>query len=438
MGEIHLDHARVTYTKDRFDRNDPAWDEMVLAVRGRGPLRPDKADQSGFPLNMSPLSLLFQAFRRSNPVRRVAGGYGRLLMVRDNDRALEMARRFYEGDVEYQSDAKWYELVQQADRELLTDQPGGPDTEDESRDLEGFGTSPEPTRDVGSTPDDNGPTQGVAQQNPTRLAFPPLTRNYASESIGLQWNVEGFYVSPNDLDLGGEQQPWRLLAKPEGKHLFLVNQQHPVFQSATMTPLDALLGQLAWTALDFARGQSSNATYATVLAELRERYAVISKLDPSTLSVEASSTLTDIGRSLRMNIDNDDGNVLFRELSISDQDAVQHRMAVRTVPNPQAAISQGRFLEYAPPRILLSFVQAHPELFLDGQYWETPYSSLDYGSDSATEEAQARVVQYYVGLLADAVWLADQDPSDLAEASRERLLRAALALDLLGPSVEVD
>src|SRR5207253_8143499 len=41
VGEIHLDHCRVTYTKDRFDRNDPAWEEMANIVRGSGPLRPD-------------------------------------------------------------------------------------------------------------------------------------------------------------------------------------------------------------------------------------------------------------------------------------------------------------------------------------------------------------------------------------------------------------
>jgi len=29
VGEIHLDHCRVTYTNDRFDRNDPVWDEML-------------------------------------------------------------------------------------------------------------------------------------------------------------------------------------------------------------------------------------------------------------------------------------------------------------------------------------------------------------------------------------------------------------------------
>ena len=48
VGEIHLDHCRVTYMKDRFDRSDPAWNDMVQIVRGEGPLRPDIARQSGY------------------------------------------------------------------------------------------------------------------------------------------------------------------------------------------------------------------------------------------------------------------------------------------------------------------------------------------------------------------------------------------------------
>ena len=75
VGEIHLDHCRVNYTKDKFDRNDPAWDEMVRIVRGDGPLRPDKARELGFGPNESPLFQLFQAFRRSSPKPRVAGSW---------------------------------------------------------------------------------------------------------------------------------------------------------------------------------------------------------------------------------------------------------------------------------------------------------------------------------------------------------------------------
>ena len=102
MGEIHLDHCRVSYTKDRFDRNDPAWEDMIRAVRGDGPLRPDKAREIGFAENYSPLSKLYQVFRRSSPKSKVAGAYAKLLVVPEsvggNELAEALADRFYAGE----------------------------------------------------------------------------------------------------------------------------------------------------------------------------------------------------------------------------------------------------------------------------------------------------------------------------------------------------
>ena len=131
VGEIHVDHCRVNYTKDRFDRNDPSWDEMVKILRGEGPLRPDKAADLGSGQNNTPLFLLFQAFRRSSPKPKVAGCYAKLLVVKDNAQAEEMARKFYDGVGEFQPDTKWYELIEEEDRKLLREDADGPGGEDD-------------------------------------------------------------------------------------------------------------------------------------------------------------------------------------------------------------------------------------------------------------------------------------------------------------------
>ena len=119
VGEVHLDHCRVPYTKDRFVHEDAAWGEMVAIVRGTTPLRPDMAAKMGAGENNSPLYRLFQAFRRSNPHNRRAGGWSRILVVPDNDRALAMFRRFDAGESEYQTDEKWWELVEEAEAAVL-------------------------------------------------------------------------------------------------------------------------------------------------------------------------------------------------------------------------------------------------------------------------------------------------------------------------------
>jgi hypothetical protein len=47
-------------------------------------------------------------------------------------------------------------------------------------------------------------------------------------------------------------------------------------------------------------------------------------------------------------------------------------------------------------------------------------------------------VNYFVSLLSDAAWLAEQDPGELGDARRDRLLRAALALVLLEPEINIE
>jgi hypothetical protein len=70
---------------------------MVEIVRGRGPLRPEKARAEGYAANHSPLYRLYQAYRRSQPRQRRGVGWSRLLRVRENARAVEMAKLFDEG-----------------------------------------------------------------------------------------------------------------------------------------------------------------------------------------------------------------------------------------------------------------------------------------------------------------------------------------------------
>ena len=120
VGEVHLDHCRVPYTKDRFVREDAAWAEMLQLVRGEGPLQPEKAKERGFSGNTSPLYKLFQMYRRSNPHNKKVGGWRKLLVVEENDVAITMAKRFDNGEPDFQSDAKWWELAKQADEKVLT------------------------------------------------------------------------------------------------------------------------------------------------------------------------------------------------------------------------------------------------------------------------------------------------------------------------------
>ena len=79
VGEIHLDHCRVSYTKNRFERDDPSWNEMVRIVRGDGPLRPVAAKKRGYEGNQSsPIPALsgFSPFKPARQERLVVKGAG--------------------------------------------------------------------------------------------------------------------------------------------------------------------------------------------------------------------------------------------------------------------------------------------------------------------------------------------------------------------------
>lgn len=431
VGEIHLDHCRAVYTKDRFDRNDPAWEDMVRIVRGDGPIRPDKAAELGVGQNISPLYLLFQAFRRSNPKSRVAGDYARLLVVPDNDMAEEMAERFYAGEPEYQTDSKWWTLIEEADRRQLTSNPapaaGG------GGGLDNFGAGGQD----GASAETAG-AAATAVQAPVRIPIASLSRQYKDDLTDQRWEVSAFQSDKSDPHLVDRKRPWRLIYNPNGSHQFFVDTRHAVFQSATMTPLDALLAELSWAAMDFQRGNPSDAEFSTVLAGLREKYAGATKLDTATLSAEAAEMLSTIARSVGRNITPKNGRKLFAELSEDEQEFVRQRMVVRGVQKPQKVIDAGEFLDYAQRKTLIRFVERHPELFFDGKFWDAGYEALDFGKVTATKEARAQVLKYYRSLLADADWLADQAPGDLADASRTRLLRAALSLELLAPATNMD
>jgi hypothetical protein len=329
-----------------------------------------------------------------------------------------MAKRFYDGVGEYQPDNKWYELIEEEDRKLLTNQPENPDDDDTLID------------DItGPLPAPPTPLPAPAPPPPlVRANIPSLTREYLSDETGLRWDVVASRAERRD-PLLANGRPWALKYTSTGTFEFVVDTNHGIFQSATMTPLDALLGELSAQALESQRGLGTIQPYATVLAGLRARYAGETKLDPISLAGEATMTLSSIARSLPRNVQPDDSLTIFRELLTTEQEAILAKMATVAVGNPQQAINDGRFLQFAPKQTIMNVFERYPELFLDGRYWDTPYASIDYASQ--TEAAKAQIVRYYTGLLADAIWLAEQDPADLAELSRARLLRASLALDLL-------
>ena len=346
VGEIHIDHCRVTYTKDRFERDDPAWSEMVSVVRGEGPLRPIVAKQSGYDGNYSPLYKLYQVFRRSSPQGK-NGLWSRVLVVRDNDRAQQMAEAFFSDDVDYLTDERWWQLVQEQDKEILgddgSDKPDTPLPEGFLEDGTTARNGSEPT-----SPQSEPSSVPPAPPPPVRRPLHELTRKFVHPTFRVEYDIQAYAVEANDPDLHGGL-PWVLKLDDVATRTygFVVDSAHDVFRSTTMTPLDGLLIELTHRTVEFLRGQSQEPSVAGVLADFRREYCGEMRLDPQEIITSASVTLTEIARAIPRLINGNDGDALYSELSESEKDVIARRMANRGVLDHKALISDGRFWDYA-------------------------------------------------------------------------------------------
>ncbi|MCB9610696.1 MAG: ATP-binding protein [Polyangiaceae bacterium] len=434
IGEIHLDHCRVSYTKDRFERDDASWGEMVSLVRGDGPLQPQKAKALGYETSTAPLYRLFQAFRRSSPQGKT-GRWARILAVKNNDRATEMAEEFHRGTPEYQTDEKWYELVEEEDRGMVGATPlaSGP------------GSASPPAPDGFLDEDEQGAGDSAAAEEdsvggkapaPPRQKLHDLSRVYKHPLLKVEFTVEAFMVESTDPDLP-QKSPWALKLEDPGTRtfLFLLDPDHFVFRSVTMTPTDALLTELAIKTFDFLRDASpTSAVFATILADLRGEYAEDARLDPKGIISNAESALREVARSVATKHGAPFGD-WFAELPSSVQGKIRRKIASTGVASAQGLIDSGEFLTYAEPPDIRQFVCDHPELFFDGNFWVQPYATLDYGEARVNEEAREKVLERYGAYLADAVWLSCQTTRDLERADRDELIRGTLSVRLLGQDV---
>lgn len=410
---------------------------MVTLIRGEGPLQPQKARALGFEPPDAPLYRLFQAFRRSSPQGKT-GRWSRILAVKNNERAMEMADLFSKGDPEHQTDDKWYALVEEEDRGIVGATPTatGPGSATPAA-PDGFLDEGDEAPEGGSAATSQsgaGAGASVTVVVPTRQKLHELSRIYKHPLLKVEFTVEAFVVSTDDPDMP-RKAPWALKIEDPGTRtfLFLFNPDHPVFRFVTMTPMDAVLCELAFKTYEFLRDTSpDSAVFATILADLRGEYADDTKLDPKSIIAFADKALREIAQSLVFIDDKNAFSTLFAGLPQAAQDKIRRKLASIGISSAQAMIDSGEFLGYAEATDIRLFVHQHPELFFDDKFWAQPYASLDYGDQKVNAEARARVVERYDAYLADTVWLASQSPRDLDRCDRDVLIRATLSVRILG------
>ncbi len=423
VGEVHIDHCRVNYTKERFDRSDPAWAEMVRFIRGDGPLRPKIAEQQGFPANTSRLFQLRNVFERTTPQNIKSPEQWENILAVHKDlriRAEEMARYFQKGEPEYQSDDKWWELIEETKR-LIAFAP-----EEEPRDGPIDNGRPEGPEE--EQPDDEDPP---AEQRPLHW----LSRRYEYEA-GLYWDVESFDVDESHPDLIIENSesiasPWRFKVTTPYHGVYLVNTTHEVFTSVTLTPLDALLYELSFQVFETKRGTREQPRICDVLRVLRKKYAAEHSLDSNALMTSAENLFEAVTNNLKLASDGDNNQDLFQNLKEYEQLFIFRKIAQSRISNHPAAIKEGVFFRYLTPHMLIDVLDEHPEMFFDGKCWTETYSDIHSERDDVIQLQRSHIRRYYMSLMNDWAWLLERSTEEPESVDRPELIRASLAINLL-------
>jgi hypothetical protein len=436
VGEIHIDHCRVNFAKERFDRSDPAWDEMVTLIRGEGPLRPEKARELGHTNNGSPLFALYKAFRRMRPHSSVAGGWRRLLAVPDNAIAKELSQKFYEGHSDYQDDHHWWRLIEEAERRSLTT-PSGPGDDEGGGGLPpGLLDDPNTTA-LSTQPETLTPAPAAPDYRAQRREAPSLSRNYVHAPSGQSFSVQAFESADHDPDIPSDAA-WALVMGEVSTRTyhFLFKPRDEVFRSITLEPIDALLIELAFLTGEYLRNSSTAPSHATLLALFRAQYAKTASLDARVIALDANDALATLAKAILENIPIEDRGGLFDALTVDQRSDVMRTLATKQI-SPAAPIADGSFLTAAPVSVLGRIIEAFPERVFDGTFWDTPYDTLDYGDAPLTERAKLQVVNRAKSLVADAAWLAEADATTLGDIRKEELVRGLMSVSLLRPDREI-
>ena len=116
VGEVHLDHVPVNFTKQNFEQSSIEWNEAIVFLRGESSLQPT---QPGAENNFSPIKKLFSGYRK---VRKPGRTDLYMAEIDENssppklkrlDRAVEkeLRQKFEQRISGYYSDEKWFEYV---------------------------------------------------------------------------------------------------------------------------------------------------------------------------------------------------------------------------------------------------------------------------------------------------------------------------------------
>lgn len=432
IGEIHLDHVPVTYQKDAFEYGDRGWKAAVDFLRGPGPMLPQKAKAAGYGENTSPLARLIKGYRRNDPgLRNLVPGDG-TRPIHEETRA--WARKFWQGDPDYQSDQRWWDAVvshEQRKKQAKQDKANGGSagTADEDAVIEALGGTGQASPAAPAKEPDGQPAkketaqERVARYTADATILPELTRDFGIPELGnLKVTTLAVAAGPV-IDMEEQPTPVWLVQGPGGTATALVDASHQVFTQFGADVSDVLLIEIA--AVLKVRADSS-LSHAQVAARLRAACLPDTALDIDVIGSQARELLADVRQRMADQVDSDPQRAL-QYLTPDEQTATENDLVAQGADLSAHLGDDGRFLLHVPPLFLVKLFEQWPEAFMDGRVFVGPYATLS--SPSSRRLSVARITGYLNDV---ATVLTFQTSPAAAQLQRTRL-SVQLLLDELAP-----
>ena len=427
VGEIHIDHVPVTYTKNAFDTSDRNWAQAVKIIRGEGPLLPQKAKAEGYQPNDSPLGRLHKGFRRNDPgTNYLTPGNGKARLDTS-----DWVSCFHYGDPEYQTDEKWWEQILEHERIAKALKEGkkidiGPTiADDPTKEFVDGAGGEETTGEGGTQPE---PEQPLTDEQRVALL---LEHGIPIRELHGEFSVSGIAARPAKLrsfivrgqslkDVEGRRVPVWVTGEQGGGLIAFADLDHPHFATFDDDPEDVILMDVAQNLLTRARGATMS--LSSVYAELKERHLPTHAIDPGRLISEATQLIRDIQERMVDCVGENPERPWQKALVEAERHVTRERItqALKTA-DIDPHIYSGEYLIYVPPSLVPWIIEEWPEAFLDKRLFKPPYAGVKEPG------AKRQMVATITGYLDDIAWLT----SAPHEAPRDQMIRARLSLDLL-------
>ncbi len=435
VGEIHLDHVRVSYTKNSFDTADSAWWSAIRILRGEGPLLPRKARALNYGRNDTPLARLHRGYRRNDPGKAyLMPGIGTKQRARRD--TSEWVKKFHEGDPEYQEDTKWWQAIEEHEAALAAKKAEEDAKSDADRESE------DPTREFAdgdsAESDDTSESEDEEAEEPggeeeltdeqrvdrlltTAVPLPQLNGEFVATGVGTRpMKLRAYASRGHQLMVDGRRVPVWTTGQKGGGFVTFVDLDHPHFRVFDDEPEDVVVMEIAQSLITRApRGTTT--PIGAVYMELKDKHLSANAIDPGKLIPEAGSLMHDIQERMVACVQENPERP-WRALVEAERHVTQERITeLLKTADIEPVIFSGEYMKYLPPSVVARLVEEWPEAFLDGHLFNAPYQELP------SPGAKRSMVATITGYLSDIAWLAG-NPVD---APRDRMIRARLSLKLL-------